>query len=63
MSTTGPYVDDLDRSIIEDYNLPGTPFYLLLSPDGIVQWNSGQHENDSFVRSNSRLQYHLGGSA
>ncbi|MEE2758975.1 MAG: hypothetical protein VYA86_03230 [Candidatus Thermoplasmatota archaeon] len=58
-----PYIDDLDRSIAKDYNLPGTPFYLLLSPDGIVQWNSGQHSNDQLSDPASALQYHLGGSA
>ena len=57
-----PYIDDLDRSIAEDYKIPGTPFYLLLSPDGIVQWNSGQHENDALSDPAAALQYHLGGS-
>ena len=54
-----PYIDDLDRSIADDYGLPGTPFYLLLSPDGIVQWNSQQSSDlDPF----GALQYHVGGS-
>ena len=55
-----PYIDDLDRSIAKDYNLPGTPFYLLLSPDGIVQWNSGQHSNDQLSDPAAALQYHIG---
>jgi len=55
-----PYIDDLDRSIADDYGLPGTPFYLLLSPDGIVQWNSQQSSDlDPF----GALQYHVGGGA
>ena len=60
-----PYIDDLDRSIAEDYNLPGTPFYLLLSPDGIVQWNSGQHSNQGDPLSDpfGALQHHVGASA
>ena len=58
-----PYIDDLDRSIAKEYKLPGTPFYLLLSPDGIVQWNSGQHTNDQLSDPAMALQFFLGGSA
>jgi len=41
-----PYIDDLNRDIADNYDLPGTPFYLLLSPDGIVAWNSGQNQGE-----------------
>jgi hypothetical protein len=36
------YVDDLNLRAMENYDIPGTPFYLLLSPDGIVAWNPVQ---------------------
>ena len=41
-----PYVDDLNRNVADDYELPGTPFYILLSPDGIVAWNSAQNDGE-----------------
>ena len=39
-----PYVDDLNLRAFNDYNPPGVPFHLLLSPDGIVVWNSALHK-------------------
>ncbi|MEE3082588.1 MAG: hypothetical protein VX320_00680 [Candidatus Thermoplasmatota archaeon] len=36
------YVDALDGKAQSDYGIPGTPFELLLSPDGVVVWNSAQ---------------------
>ena len=36
------YVDALDQKAQDDFRIPGTPFELLLSPDGVVAWNSVQ---------------------
>ena len=36
------YVDDLDISIADDWDVAATPTYFLVQPDGIVAWNSGQ---------------------
>ena len=38
------YVDDLDMQIFNVYNPPGVPVHLLLSPDGILIWNSANHD-------------------
>lgn len=39
------YVDALDGKAQSDYGIPGTPFELLLSPDGVVVWNSAQGQD------------------
>ena len=39
------YVDDLDIGIAKDWDVAATPSYLLVQPDGIVAWNSGQATN------------------
>ncbi len=39
------YVDDLDISIAEDWDVKATPSYFLVQPDGIVAWNSAQATN------------------
>lgn len=36
------YVDDYNSNIIRDYGVTGTPFMVLLQPDGYVAWNQGQ---------------------
>ena len=36
------FVDDLDISIADDWDVAATPTYFLVQPDGIVAWNSGQ---------------------
>ena len=38
------YVDDNDMQIFNEYSLRGVPTHLLLSPSGMVFWNSGQYE-------------------
>ena len=35
-----PYVDDLKRKAADDWKLPGTPYYVVIQPDGIVAWNT-----------------------
>jgi hypothetical protein len=60
-----PYVDDINMRAFNDYNPPGVPFHLLLSPDGIVVWNSALHQNhsDPLVEPSDALAYHLSESA
>jgi hypothetical protein len=60
-----PYVDDLSLRAFNDYNLPAVPFHLLLSPDGIVVWNSGLHTDaqDSLSDPGYAIEYHLTESA
>ena len=39
-----PFVDDLDKSSMNKWDIGGTPSYFLIQPDGIVAWAS--HESD-----------------
>ena len=59
-----PYIDDLNKRAFKDYNPPGVPFHLLLSPDGTVVWNSAMHtsEFDPLREPAQALQHHLGGA-
>ena len=58
-----PYVDDLDLRAFNQYNLPGVPFHLILSPDGIVVWNSAEHpQGDPLHKPQQALYTVLGGS-
>jgi len=58
------YVDDLNQNIFQDYNLRGVPFHLLMSPDGIVVWNSGAHDqNDALHEASAAIQHHVVGGA
>ena len=41
-----PYIDDLDRSSLDDWEVPGTPFSVLLYGNGTVAWNPLQHQYD-----------------
>lgn len=59
-----PYVDDLNLRAFNDYDIPGVPFHLLLSPDGIVVWNSALHkEGTQLHEPGDAIQYHLTESA
>ncbi len=42
---TWTYVDDLSNSIAKDWDLPGTPFSVILDSSGTVIWNQAQPEN------------------
>ena len=39
------YVDDLSSSIASEWELPGTPFNVILDGEGTVVWNQAQSEN------------------
>lgn len=39
------YVDDLDISIAQEWEVSATPSYFLVQPDGIVAWNSNEATN------------------
>lgn len=39
------YVDDLTNSIAGDWELPGTPFSVILDGEGTVVWNQAQSDN------------------
>ncbi len=57
------YVDDLQLRAFNKYDLPGVPFHLILSPDGIVEWNSAEHpQGDPLHEPGQVLQNVLGGS-
>jgi hypothetical protein len=58
------YVDDLNQDAFQDYNLRGVPFHLLMSPDGIVVWNSGAHDQDDPLHEASAAiqEYVVGGA-
>jgi len=58
------YVDDLNEGAFKDYNPPGVPFHLILSPDGTVVWNSAMHEQgDPLHEASDALRHHLSGGA
>ncbi|MEK9731111.1 MAG: redoxin domain-containing protein [Candidatus Poseidoniales archaeon] len=40
-----PYIDDLDRTLLKDWNIPGTPTYFIIQPNGIVAWSSTEANN------------------
>ena len=58
-----PYVDDISMKAFRDYNPPGVPFHLLLSPDGTVVWNSAMHSDDfdPLHEPAQALQHHVTG--
>jgi hypothetical protein len=39
------YLDGMKSGSKDDYQLPGVPFELLLSPDGVVVWNASQGQD------------------
>ena len=58
------YVDDLNQNAFQDYNLRGVPFHLLMSPDGVVVWNSGAHDQDDPLHeASAALQEYVVGGA
>ena len=58
------YVDDLNKGAFNDYNPPGVPFHLLLSPDGTVVWNSAAHpKGDLLHEPSTAIEHHLSGDA
>lgn len=42
-----PYVDDIDRSIINKWKVQGTPTYILIQPDGVINWISSNNGGES----------------
>tara|TARA_B100001750_G_C15506564_1_gene600750 strand:- start:914 stop:1606 length:693 start_codon:yes stop_codon:yes gene_type:complete len=40
------YLDDLDGSYMDPWSVQGTPFFIILQPDGIVAWNQAQHHGE-----------------
>ncbi len=51
-----PFIDDLDKSIMDKWDVGGTPTYFLIQPDGIVAWAS--HESDeTFPQAIYRIVY------
>jgi len=39
------YVDDIDLSIAKEWEVPGTPFSIILDSNGEVVWNQAQSDN------------------
>ena len=44
-----PYLDDLKSDTTDDWDIPGTPFYFIVQPDGIVAWSSGDAGNTDIL--------------
>ena len=40
------YIDDINTTIVSDWDLPGTPFYVILSPNGIIVWDTLSAEQE-----------------
>ena len=41
-----PYIDDLDLENMALWDVPGTPAYFLIQPDGIVAWSSAESSGE-----------------
>ena len=39
------YFDDLRATEMDTWGVQGTPFYVIIQPDGKVAWNQGQHQD------------------
>jgi len=44
------YVDDLDMTAMSAWDVTGTPFHILLKPNGEVAWNQAEHVNNDGQR-------------
>ena len=42
-----PFIDDLDKSHMDKWGIPGTPAYFLIQPDGIIAWASADHVGET----------------
>ena len=40
------YFDDLGGSTMDPWGIQGTPFVVILKPNGIVAWNNAQHQGE-----------------
>lgn len=40
------YVDDLNGDTMQSWDVGGTPFHIILKPNGEVAWNQAQHTDD-----------------
>ena len=40
------YVDDLNGDSMKSWDVSGTPFHIILKPNGEVAWNQAQHTTD-----------------
>jgi len=40
------YIDDIDQDNIKKWGVPGTPFYFIIKPNGIVAWVSSEHPDE-----------------
>ena len=37
---TFKYIDDINSTIVNEWDLPGTPYYVIIKPNGIIAWDS-----------------------
>ncbi|MFQ3344374.1 MAG: hypothetical protein ACI9EM_000906 [Candidatus Thalassarchaeaceae archaeon] len=54
------YVNDLDLTVAESWDITGTPFNILLKPNGEVAWNQAAHGNNDGQSIDDALQNFLG---
>ena len=43
------YFDDLDVTIMDTWGVQGTPFIVIIKPDGEVAWNQGQNQGQEIM--------------
>ena len=44
-----PYIDDIDREILNKWKVQGTPTYILIQPDGIINWISSENPGEDLT--------------
>ncbi len=52
---TIPFIDDLDKTHMENWKIGGTPTYFLIQPDGMIAWASPEHQEEKFYEAINRL--------
>nr|MCS5533116.1 redoxin domain-containing protein [Candidatus Poseidoniaceae archaeon] len=52
---TIPFIDDLDKTNMDNWKIGGTPAYFLIQPDGIIAWASHEHQEEKFYEAINRL--------
>jgi len=50
-----PFIDDLDKTSMDNWKIGGTPAYFLIQPDGIIAWASHEHQEEKFHEAIIRL--------
>jgi hypothetical protein len=50
-----PFIDDLNKTHMDNWEIGGTPTYVLIQPNCIIAWASSDHPNEKFYDAINRL--------